>query len=126
MGAMQDGDAVDVTLLGAAEALELLREGVMSAEDLARGCLARIAADEPRVQAWAFVDEERALAQARRVDEARREGQAHGGAARPARRREGHHRHRRHAHRARHACCTPGAGRSTTRPSCACCARPAP
>lgn len=36
-----------------------------------RACLARIAAEEPRVGAWAFLDEELALAQARRVDATR-------------------------------------------------------
>ena len=75
---MSADDRVDVTSLGAAEALAALREGRMSAEDLARGCLARIAADEPRVQAWAFVDEQRVLEQARNVDRVRREGHAMG------------------------------------------------
>jgi Asp-tRNA(Asn)/Glu-tRNA(Gln) amidotransferase A subunit family amidase len=50
----------------------------MSAEDLVRGCLARIAADEDRVRAWAFLDEQRALEQARNVDRVRREGHALG------------------------------------------------
>lgn len=71
-------DAVDVTLLTGAQALEMLADGRMSAEDLTRGCLARIEADEPRVQAWAFLDGERALQQARRCDEIRREGRAIG------------------------------------------------
>ena len=43
-----------------------------------QGCLARIRADEDRVQAWAFVDETRALEQARNVDRVRREGHAIG------------------------------------------------
>lgn len=72
------GDPVDVTLLGAAQVLKSLREGHFSAEDLVRGCLARIGADEPRVQAWAFLDEQRALDQARNVDRVRREGHALG------------------------------------------------
>jgi Asp-tRNA(Asn)/Glu-tRNA(Gln) amidotransferase A subunit family amidase len=78
MGTMKDEGFVDVTLLTAAEALALLADGRMSAEELVRGCLARIRADEPRVQAWAFVDEERALAQARNADRVRREGHAMG------------------------------------------------
>ena len=65
---------VDVTALTAAQALEFLRDGRTSAEELVGGFLARIRADEPRVQAWAFLDEQRALDQARNVDRVRREG----------------------------------------------------
>ena len=71
-------ETVDITTLSAAQALAAIREGRTTAEDLVRGCLARIAADEPRVQAWAFVDEQRALDQARNVDRVRREGHAMG------------------------------------------------
>ena len=71
---MSGDDRVDITSLTAAEALAALREGRASAEELVAGCLARIRADEARVQAWAFIDEERALAQARNVDRVRREG----------------------------------------------------
>jgi Asp-tRNA(Asn)/Glu-tRNA(Gln) amidotransferase A subunit family amidase len=52
----------------ASEALPLLARGEISSEDLVRSCLARIGAEEPRVGAWAFLDEELALAQARRID----------------------------------------------------------
>ena len=75
---MSPDASVDITSLGAAQALSALREGRASAEDLVSGCLARIRADEPRVQAWAFVDETRALEQARNVDRVRREGHALG------------------------------------------------
>ncbi|MCB2021674.1 MAG: amidase, partial [Burkholderiaceae bacterium] len=75
---MSADDAVDVTTLGAAELLRALREGRTSAEEVVGGCLARIHADEERVQAWAFVDDERALQQARNVDRVRREGHALG------------------------------------------------
>ncbi len=75
---MSTDDLVDVTSLSAAQALAALREGRTSAEELVSGCLARIRADEPRVQAWAFVDETRALEQARNVDRVRREGHAMG------------------------------------------------
>lgn len=78
MGSMRDGGEVDVTLLGAAEALAMLADGRMTAEELTKGCLARIRADEPRVQAWAFLDEDRALAQARKADLVRKEGHALG------------------------------------------------
>ena len=58
---MKADDLVDITSLTAAQALAALREGRISAEELVGGCLARIRADEGRVQAWAFVDETRAL-----------------------------------------------------------------
>ncbi len=75
---MNTDDRVDITSLTAAEALAALREGRMSAETLVGACLARIRADEERVQAWAFIDEELALEQARRLDEVRREGHTAG------------------------------------------------
>jgi Asp-tRNA(Asn)/Glu-tRNA(Gln) amidotransferase A subunit family amidase len=75
---MSANDLVDITSLTAAQALAAIREGRTTAEELVSGCLARIRADEPRVQAWAFVDETRALEQARNVDRVRREGHAMG------------------------------------------------
>jgi len=54
--------------LSASEALALLSRGEISSEALVRSCLSRIAAEEPRVGAWAFLDEALALAEARRVD----------------------------------------------------------
>lgn len=75
---MTANESVDITSLTAAQALAALREGRTSAEELVSGCLARIRADEPRVQAWAFIDETRALEQARNVDRVRREGHAMG------------------------------------------------
>ncbi|MBL0142967.1 MAG: amidase [Betaproteobacteria bacterium] len=65
---------IDATSLTAAQALEALHEGRTTAEELVGAFLARIRADEPRVQAWAFLDEKRALDQARNVDRVRREG----------------------------------------------------
>ena len=75
---MKADDLVDITALTAAETLTALRDGRTSAEEVVGGCLARIRADEARVQAWAFLDEERALEQARNVDRVRREGHAMG------------------------------------------------
>ncbi|HSB25219.1 MAG TPA: amidase [Burkholderiaceae bacterium] len=71
-------DLADVTTLTAAQALAAVAEGRITAEELVRGCLARIRADDERVRAWAFVDEQRALDQARNVDRVRREGHATG------------------------------------------------
>jgi Asp-tRNA(Asn)/Glu-tRNA(Gln) amidotransferase A subunit family amidase len=59
----------------AANASRLIREGQLSSEELVRDCLARIRSREPEVEAWAFLDEEHALAQARAADASRREGQ---------------------------------------------------
>ncbi len=44
------------------------------AEDYLRACLARIAASEARIQAWAFLDPQQALRQAKNADDRRREG----------------------------------------------------
>jgi amidase len=54
--------------LPAHEALALLARREISAEELVRACLARIAAREPEVSAWQILDEPRALAEARRID----------------------------------------------------------
>jgi Asp-tRNA(Asn)/Glu-tRNA(Gln) amidotransferase A subunit family amidase len=75
---MKADDFVDITALTAAQALAAIHEGRTTAEELVSGCLARIRADEQRVHAWAFVDETRALEQARNVDRVRREGHATG------------------------------------------------
>ncbi len=56
--------------LGVAEALDLLGRGAITSEALVQACLDRIAAEEPRVQAWEFLDPQQALAQARRIDAA--------------------------------------------------------
>jgi Asp-tRNA(Asn)/Glu-tRNA(Gln) amidotransferase A subunit family amidase len=64
--------------LTASEAARRMRDGLVSSEDLVRECLERIRATEPIVQAWQFLDEEHALAQARAADERRRSGEALG------------------------------------------------
>ncbi|MBI3374049.1 MAG: amidase [Betaproteobacteria bacterium] len=60
--------------LSAAAAARLIREGALTSEGLVRACLERCREIEPRVQAWAFLDEEHALARARAADESTREG----------------------------------------------------
>ena len=64
----------DLYLLGAAEAARALFEGRISCEELVASCLAHIRLDEDRVRAWAFLDPEHALRQAREADARRREG----------------------------------------------------
>jgi Asp-tRNA(Asn)/Glu-tRNA(Gln) amidotransferase A subunit family amidase len=54
--------------LAAHEALAHLSRREISAEELARACLERIATREPEVRAWEVVDGEGALAEARRID----------------------------------------------------------
>lgn len=55
-------------VLGAIELRDRLRGGELEAEVVARSCLERIAAVDGRVQAWAFLDPELVLAQARALD----------------------------------------------------------
>jgi Asp-tRNA(Asn)/Glu-tRNA(Gln) amidotransferase A subunit family amidase len=61
--------------LSATEAARLIREGLLNSEELVEACLERIRQVEPTVQAWAFLDEEHALAQARAADEHKRTAQ---------------------------------------------------
>jgi Asp-tRNA(Asn)/Glu-tRNA(Gln) amidotransferase A subunit family amidase len=67
--------AEDLSLLSASESARRMRDGLLTAEDLAAACLERIRALEPKVQAWTFLDEEHALQQARAADERRRSGE---------------------------------------------------
>jgi len=64
--------------LTAAAALRLIGQGHLSSEELVQDCLARIRETEPIVQAWTWLDEDYALAQARAADDRRREGHATG------------------------------------------------
>ncbi|HSC97196.1 MAG TPA: amidase [Burkholderiales bacterium] len=60
--------------LSACDAAQAIRDGSISAEALVGACLARVRELEPQVQAWAFLDPEHALAQARAADELRKSG----------------------------------------------------
>ena len=91
----------DPTTLTVTAAADAIRKGELASEALVRACLDRIAAREDDVQAWAHLDPELALAQAREADAALRSGGSHGRAARGAGRGQGHLRHRRHADRER-------------------------
>src|SRR6185503_6843706 len=61
--------------LSAAHAAREIREGRLTSEELVQSCLEQIRALEPKVQAWQFLDEEHALAQARALDERKRNGE---------------------------------------------------
>jgi len=58
----------------AADAARAIRDGAFSSVELVEACLARVREVDPKVQAWAYFDPEHALAQARALDERRKEG----------------------------------------------------
>jgi len=64
--------------LGITEAVGILGRGEATSEDLVADCLKRIEEFEPTTQAWAHLNPETALKQARSRDEARRRGRALG------------------------------------------------
>src|SRR6266545_7421316 len=61
--------------LSASEAARLIRESVITSEQLVEACFARVREVDERVQAWTFLDPDYALAQARAADERRLSGQ---------------------------------------------------
>jgi Asp-tRNA(Asn)/Glu-tRNA(Gln) amidotransferase A subunit family amidase len=67
-------DSMLPNYLSASMLADRLKRGNISALDLMNACLDRIAAREPEVKAWAFLDAERAREQARRADEHRASG----------------------------------------------------
>jgi Asp-tRNA(Asn)/Glu-tRNA(Gln) amidotransferase A subunit family amidase len=69
------GGPVTFALPDAAEAAAAIRRGELSSEALVGSCLDRIDEAENDVQAWAFLDAEHALAQARVLDAARAGGE---------------------------------------------------
>ena len=87
----------DLHLLSATEAARLIRDGIMSSEQLVESCLTRIRDVDPQVEAWSFLDPDHALAQARAADVLRLSGQPIGAAARCAGRDQRYFRYRRHA-----------------------------
>jgi len=72
-------DLSKLHLLSATEAARLIRDGIISSQQLIEACLARIRAVDPQVQAWAFLDPDHARAQARAADDRRLSGQSIGG-----------------------------------------------
>ncbi|HJQ62655.1 MAG TPA: amidase, partial [Burkholderiales bacterium] len=67
-------DSSRLNWLSASDAVRAIREGQISAVELAEACLARVRELESRVQAWTFLDPEHVLAQARALDEYRKAG----------------------------------------------------
>jgi len=56
----------------------MIRDGVITSVELVQACLARVREVDGQIQAWAFLDPEHALAQARAADEYRMSGQPTG------------------------------------------------
>jgi Asp-tRNA(Asn)/Glu-tRNA(Gln) amidotransferase A subunit family amidase len=71
-------DASQLNWLSAADAVRAIRDGALSSEQLVEACLARVRDADGAVQAWAHLDPEHALAQARARDLDRSEGRPTG------------------------------------------------
>ncbi|MGH6886781.1 MAG: amidase, partial [Geminicoccales bacterium] len=71
-------DPTRLNWLSATDAARAVRDGAISAEQLVQACLARVHEVDGQVQAWAFLDEAHALAQARSRDLDRAEGRPTG------------------------------------------------
>jgi Asp-tRNA(Asn)/Glu-tRNA(Gln) amidotransferase A subunit family amidase len=71
-------ELTNLHLLSASEAARLIRGGTISSEQFVEACLARVREIDGQVQAWAFLDADHALAQARAADEWRLQGRPTG------------------------------------------------
>lgn len=69
---------MDLTQMCAADAAAAIRAGTVTSEELVGACLDHIKVFEDTVGAWAYLDPDHALKQARDADLARREGKALG------------------------------------------------
>jgi len=67
-------DSSQLTRLSAIDVARAIREGLFSSAELVEACLARVREVDAQVQAWAFLDPEHALKQARDADLWRGEG----------------------------------------------------
>ena len=67
-------DAARLNWLTASETARLIADGAITSEEHVRACLARIEATEPTVRAWAHLDPDHALEQARDADHRRMRG----------------------------------------------------
>jgi len=71
-------DVSRLNWLSATDAARAIRGGELSAEQLTEACLARVREVDDKVQAWAYLDPDHALAQARERDAERSEGRPSG------------------------------------------------
>jgi Asp-tRNA(Asn)/Glu-tRNA(Gln) amidotransferase A subunit family amidase len=71
-------DPRELAALDACDVLPRLRAGALSVEDYARACLQRIALRDPVIHAWAHLDVDHVLAQARALDRRAIRGPLHG------------------------------------------------
>ena len=71
-------DLTNLHALSATDAARLIRDGVLSSVQVVEACLARIREVDADVQAWAFLDPQHALEQARAADEWRAGGRPTG------------------------------------------------
>lgn len=67
-------DMTNPARLDASEAAKAIRDGALRSEELVRACIERVDEVDDDVRAWAFLDRDYALAQARRCDEMRASG----------------------------------------------------
>jgi Asp-tRNA(Asn)/Glu-tRNA(Gln) amidotransferase A subunit family amidase len=67
-------DLTNLHLLSASEAAHLVRDGFISSKQLVEACLARVNEMDSQVKAWAFLDPDYAIRQARILDQLRLEG----------------------------------------------------
>ena len=72
--ALRADQAEAILALSAVALRDRLASGALRAVELVEACLARIATVEPKVQAWAWLDGEHALEQARALDKRRQAG----------------------------------------------------
>ncbi len=71
-------EALSLNLLDCTTAAETIRAGTITSEELTRACLARIAERDGIIKAWAHIDADHALAQARAADSERATGRGTG------------------------------------------------
>ena len=67
-------DLTNLHSLSASDAVHLIRQGAIDSAQLIEACLARVRETDTQVQAWAFLDPDHALAQARAADDLKRQG----------------------------------------------------
>ncbi len=75
---MSHDDASGLAALTAVDAAARIANGKMLSQDLVSDCLDRISGLEPSVQAWAFLDRDRALEQAKAADAQHKESKGTG------------------------------------------------